>query len=81
MIKGWFTVRVELWSGRGIELNPRPGRLFLVGPEHTFKDLAVAIDLAFARWDLAHLSEFEFPNGRRYGMPDEEFGENGRDRL
>ena len=73
--RGWFTVRVELISGRGEDLDPRPGRLFLVGPRHTLEDLAVAIDLAFARWDLAHLHMFEFSDGRRYALPDEEYGQ------
>jgi hypothetical protein len=30
-------------------LKPAPGRVFIVGPSHTFGDLAEAIDLAFAR--------------------------------
>ena len=47
----------------------------LVGPHHIFKDLAEEIDRAFARWDLAHLHEFEFPDGRRYGIPDDEYGQ------
>jgi hypothetical protein len=58
-----------------MELSPKPGRLFLVGPDHTFKEFATAIDLAFARWDLAHLHEFEFPDGRRYGIPDDFYGQ------
>lgn len=75
MVRGWFTVRVELVSGAHVRSDPRAGRIMLVGPRHTLKDLAEAIDLAFARWDLAHLHEFEFPDGRRYGAPDEEFGQ------
>lgn len=35
----------------------------------------MAIDLAFARWDLAHLNEFSFSDGRRYSYPDDEFGQ------
>ncbi len=46
----------------------------LVGPRHTLKDLAEAIDQAFARWDISHLHEFEFPDGRCYGLPDDEYG-------
>ena len=75
MVRGWFTVRVELESGMGRDLAPRPGRIMLVGPQHTFKDLAEEIDRAFARWDLSHLHEFEFPDGRRYGIPDDEYDE------
>lgn len=75
MVRGWFAIRVELESGRGIVLNPSPGRIMLIGPQHTFKDLAEAIDAAFARWDLAHLHEFEFSDGRRFGIPDEDFGQ------
>lgn len=71
MVRGWFTVKVTLVSGRGMQLNPPPGRIMLVGPDHTLKALAEAIDLAFGRWDLAHLHEFEFPDGVRYGFPDE----------
>ena len=37
---------------------------------HTFADLATAIDRAFARWDLSHLHEFRFADGRRIGMID-----------
>jgi hypothetical protein len=34
------------------------GPVFAVGPSHTFADLARAIDNAFARWDLSHLTLF-----------------------
>ena len=44
MVRGWFKVRVELESGMGRDLDPRPGRIMLVGPQHTFKDLAEEID-------------------------------------
>ena len=40
MVRGWFTVRVELESGGGLRLKWRPGRIMLVGPQHTLKDLA-----------------------------------------
>ena len=67
MVRGWFTVKVELQSGLGMLLHPRPGRIILVGPHHTFMDLATAIDLAFARWDLDHDHGFFFADGRRFG--------------
>lgn len=37
---------------------------------HPFARLATVIDLAFARWDLAHLSEFRFADGTRIGKTD-----------
>lgn len=65
MARTWLSVTVELLGGRGEELWPWPGRLFAVGPSHTFQDLAEAINTAFARWDLAHLSLFTLGDGRR----------------
>lgn len=47
--------------------------MFIVGPGHTFEQFAEAIDAAFARWDLSHLHEFELPDGRKIGYPDDEF--------
>lgn len=55
---------VELLGGRGEELWPWPGRIFAVGPPHTFLDLANAINDAFARWDRAHVSVFSLGDGR-----------------
>ena len=46
----------------------------MVGPRHTFAQLAEAIDVAFARWDLSHLHVFELPNGRRVGFADADPG-------
>ncbi|MGV9870760.1 hypothetical protein [Rhodococcus koreensis] len=57
-------MRVELLGGRGEELWPWPGRVFAVGPSHTFLDLANAINDAFARWDRSHLSMFTLADGR-----------------
>src|SRR5450631_67390 len=37
---------------------------------HTFKQLADAIDDAFARWDRSHLQEFTLADGRRLCDPD-----------
>jgi Plasmid pRiA4b ORF-3-like protein len=53
-------------------LRPSPGRIFIVGPSHTFLALADAINAAFARWDLSHLHEFELDGGRRIGFVDPE---------
>lgn len=63
---------VELLGGRGEELWPWPGRVFAVGPSHTFMDLANAINDAFARWDRSHLSLFTLADGRI--ITDEETG-------
>ncbi|MFD7011306.1 hypothetical protein, partial [Rhodococcus jostii] len=60
----WLSVTVELLGGRGEELWPWPGRVFAVGPSHTFLDLANAINDAFARWDRSHLSMFTLADGR-----------------
>jgi hypothetical protein len=64
MARTWLSVRVELLGGRGEELWPWPGRVFAVGPSHTFADLADAINDAFARWDRSHLSVFTLADGR-----------------
>ncbi|MCF8784515.1 UPF0158 family protein [Rhodococcus ruber] len=64
MARTWLSVTVELLGGRGEQLWPWPGRVFAVGPSHTFEDLASAINDAFARWDRSHLSMFILPGGR-----------------
>ncbi|OIN78806.1 UPF0158 family protein [Mycobacterium malmoense] len=64
MARTWLSVTVELLGGRGEELWPWPGRVFAVGPSHTFMDLANAINDAFARWDRSHLSLFNLADGR-----------------
>lgn len=64
MARTWLSVTVELLGGRGQELWPYPGRVFAIGPSHTFIDLAFSINTAFARWDLAHLSMFTLDDGR-----------------
>jgi len=61
----------------GARLEPSPGRIFIVGPSHTFSGLADAVNEAFARWDLAHLHEFELSDGRRIGFVDLELFEDG----
>ena len=48
------------------------GRVLMVGPPHTFADLADAVNAAFARCDLAHLHAFRLSDGRRIGYADEE---------
>jgi hypothetical protein len=66
----WLQVRVDLLAGLGVWLTPSAGRIFIVGPAHTFSALADAINAAFARWDLSHLHEFELAGGRRIGFAD-----------
>lgn len=64
MARTWLSLRVELLGGRGEELWPPPGRIFAVGPRHTFMDFEQAINDAFARWDRSHLSMFTLADGR-----------------
>jgi hypothetical protein len=59
-------------SGLGGRLGRPPGRIFIVGPAHTFGALADAINAGFARWDLSHLHEFALAGGRRIGFVDVE---------
>ena len=72
MARTWLQLRVDLLSGGGIECAPAPGRIFIVGPSHTFEQLAGAIDVAFARWDISHLHSFELADGRLIGFPDDD---------
>jgi len=74
VVRTWLQVEVELLGGCGIDCEPPPGRVFIVGPRHTFEQLATAINAAFARWDLSHLHGFELADGRLIGYPDDEFG-------
>lgn len=60
----WLSVTVELLGGRGEQLWPPPGRVFALGPSHTFMDLADAINTAFSRWDRGHRSMFDLADGR-----------------
>lgn len=64
----WLSIRVELVSGPTPDEGVHPGRIMIASPKHTLSDLAEAIDLAFARWDLSHLHMFEF--GDDQYMPD-----------
>jgi hypothetical protein len=76
----WLQIQVELEGGAGIECDPPPGRVIVVGPGHTFLQLAETIDDAFARWDLAHLHAFELADGCLVGLPDRQlpFGDTPR---
>jgi hypothetical protein len=68
----WISVKVELVEGRGQRLWPRPGRLIAASVYDSFGQLADAIDDGFARWDRAHLHEFELSDGTRIGSADPE---------
>ncbi|MFJ5218740.1 hypothetical protein ACIP98_28970 [Streptomyces sp. NPDC088354] len=63
MARTWLSIRVELISGQGEDLWPRPGRVFAAPRAHSFALLAEAIDQAFARWDLSHLHLFTLADG------------------
>ena len=71
--QGWITVRVQLVSGPTAELTHPAGRLMLVGPTHTFRQLADAINLAFGRWDLSHSHQFQLADNRVIGDADDDF--------
>jgi hypothetical protein len=73
MARTWLQIRVDLLGGGGVRCAPQPGRIFIVGPGHTFQQLADAINAAFARWDLSHLHSFELADERLVGYPDDEF--------
>ena len=73
MARTWLRIRVELLGLGGIVCDPPPGRIFIVGPSHTFEQFAEAIDAAFARWDLSHLHSFELADERLIGYPDDDF--------
>jgi hypothetical protein len=64
MAETWLSIKVDLVSGRGGPLWPRPGRVFAAASSHTFEQLATAIDTGFARWDLAHLHTYDLSADR-----------------
>ena len=66
-------MQVELIEGRGEHYWPRPGRLFAAAADHSFAELATAIDDAFARWDRSHLHEFELGDRTRIGVAQAEW--------
>lgn len=77
MARTWLQIKVELEGGRDIECDPPPGRVFITGGEHSFAQLASALDAAFGRWDLSHLHLFELPDERQIGFADVDPGEHG----
>ncbi len=75
MARTWLPVRIELEGGGGIECDPPPVRVLLVGPAHSFAEFADAVNTAFARRDRSHLHLFELSDGRKVGFPDPDFNE------
>jgi hypothetical protein len=73
MARTWLRIRVDLLGGGGIDCDPSPGRIFLVGPSRTFEQFVEAINAAFARWGLSHLHNFALKDGRLIGYPDDSF--------
>ena len=65
-------LRVVLVAQAGEDFTNPPGRDLLASSEHTFADLARAIDRAFARWDISHLHEFQLADGTRIASVDED---------
>jgi hypothetical protein len=61
---GWHVIRVELMSGMAGELEPPPGRDLLVSPQHTFRQLAEAINGAFAAGTSGTCTSSTSPTGR-----------------
>ncbi|MGH8908822.1 MAG: IS1096 element passenger TnpR family protein [Egibacteraceae bacterium] len=66
----WMTIRVALTGHEGVRLVPQPGRVLLVHADHSFADLADAIDTAFARWDLTPVHEFAVEGRRLAAEPE-----------
>lgn len=69
----WLTIRVVLTGTADTPLIPPAGRILLCHADHSFADVAEAIDVAFARWDLSQPHEFRV-DGRTLAS-----GEGGTD--
>jgi Plasmid pRiA4b ORF-3-like protein len=65
----------------GMDITNPPGRLFLASPRHTLADLATAIDLAFARWDISHLHLFRIGDVDYSSYPEEPGQPDSNDTL
>ncbi len=78
MARTWLSIRVDLVEGHGARYWPRPGRIFAAARNHTFKQLADAIDDAFARWDRSHLQEFTLAGQTRLCDPDPDWEIEGQ---
>jgi hypothetical protein len=58
-VSDWMTIRVVLTGQNTDELPAPPGRVLLAHADHSFSELAEAVDTAFGRWDLTPLHQFE----------------------
>jgi hypothetical protein len=58
-VSDWMTIRVVLLGQPDVALADPPGRILLTHADHTFAELAEAVDTAFARWDLTPPHRFE----------------------
>jgi hypothetical protein len=76
----WLEVEVVL-VGVAEREDEDPGRVFVVGRAHSFAQLADAINVAFARFDLSHLHEFELADGRRLAFPTTSSPRRSRGRI
>lgn len=63
MARTWLSIEVQLVAGRGEELWPRPGRVFVGRRTFSFRQLAHAINTGFGRWELSHLHRFVLEDG------------------
>lgn len=77
----WLAIEVELLHGVHAECEPPPGRVMIVGPSHTFGQLARAINVAFARWDHSHLFEFVLADGSTISFPEFDIDEETIDQA
>ena len=79
----WYVIRVELFSAKDLVFDPPPGRDILISRQHTFRQLAEAINAGFARWDLGHLYVFRLADGTEIGtaFEDLDFREAARSKL
>ena len=69
---GWYVIRVELRSGGDQGFDLPPGRDLLVSSNHSFGQLADAINMSFARWDLGHQYVYRFGDGTEVGTVDDD---------
>lgn len=59
MGRRWQTIEVQLVGGAHLDLEHPAGRAMICPTGTTFWQLALAIDRAFARWDMSHARMFE----------------------
>ncbi|WP_092917557.1 IS1096 element passenger TnpR family protein [Agrococcus baldri] len=63
MARRWQTIDVQLVGGAHLDVEHPAGRAMICPTGTTFGQLALAIDAAFARWDLSHARMFELADG------------------